>query len=106
MNFGGGAYYPRVGYIVRDDYTTSNIIFTVGINTQGPNTNNWGRYNTVRPFAPTNLVWGGSGFILNGCGDNGCVDPIYFIFGRERDMRSLTRYWEPRYGAFMPIIKR
>ena len=110
LNYGGNSLYPSVGYAVYDDYTTPPPgwgIFTAGSSTQGPDTNIWGRYLAVRPFAPTGLVWGGTGFILNGCGDQiGCVDPMYFIFGRERDMRSLTHYWEAHYGVFSPLIKK
>jgi hypothetical protein len=106
MNYGGGSLYPTVGYIVWDDFGSGGMIYAMGASTQGPNTNNWGRYNTVRAFAPTNLVWGGTGHYLNGCGDMGCANVVYYIFGRSRDMRSLARYWEPNYGSFMPIVKK
>ena len=108
--YGGGPYYPSVVYGVDDDFTSALTPWEfneVGTSTQGPDTNVWGSYLAVRPFAPTGLVWGGTGFILNGCGDQiGCVDPMYFIFGRARDMRSLTRYWAPNYGIFSPLIKK
>jgi hypothetical protein len=110
FNFGGGSYYPTVGYGVYDDFSTIPYYFeihTAGSSTQGPNVNNWGRYYAVRPFAPAGLVWSGTGFTLNGCGDNfGCANPMYFIFGRERDMRSLTRYWDQNYGVFTPLINK
>jgi hypothetical protein len=108
-SYGGNAHYPSIGLSVWDDFISPPpgwSFFPIANGTNGPNTNNWGRYNTVRAFAPTGFVWGGTSYVLNGCGDNECVDTVYFIYGRSRDMRSLTRYWEPRYGVFAPIVKK
>jgi hypothetical protein len=109
FNFGGGLRYPSVGYAVYDDFTTPPpdwTFYLAAASTQGPNTNSYGRYNTVRAFTPTSLVWGASGYILNSCGDNGCAEPMFFIFGRERDMRSLTHYWGPGFEIFVPLINK
>jgi hypothetical protein len=109
FNYGGGALFPSIGYSVYDDFSSPPpnwTFYPAGESTQGPNTNLFGRYNAVRAFAPTGLVWSGAGFVLNRCGDEGCAEPVYFIFGRQRDMRSLTRYWGPNYINFIPMIEK
>jgi len=108
LNYGGGANYPSVVYGLSDDYddhTWSTVFAGISSNI-GPASNVWGDYNSAAPFAPTGLVWVGAGHILWNCGsDIGCSWPTYFIFGRSRDMRSLTHYWDVS-GIFAPFVRR
>ena len=58
--------------------------------TQGPTTNRWGDYFSVRPFTPNGLAWIASGTTMQGCGGVGCKETRYEVFGRERDTPSVV----------------
>ena len=111
--FGGGDYYPYFGVAIDDDYSRDNgyvpapwNVSYVRTSTQGPIGNRWGDYLAVQPFAPTALGWIASGFTLQGCGGNGCAEMTYIIFGRERDLHSVTKYYNPSFGTFLPVLIR
>jgi hypothetical protein len=79
-------------------------VYYVRASSQGPTTNRWGDYFAVQPFAPTDLAWTTIGTTMQGCGGVGCKESNYVIFGRERDIRSVQKYWSFVYGIFVPVI--
>jgi hypothetical protein len=53
----------------------------------------WGDYVRNRPFLPTQLGWISSGHTQQG-GSNGTdSEPRYYVISRERDQRSILRYF-------------
>jgi hypothetical protein len=117
-----------VGIVVHFSSTTENPSFYVGIDddfsrdsgygppawevyfvrggTQGPNANRWGDYFSVQPFAPNGLGWIATGTTMQGCGVAGCKETRYEIFGRERDLRGIQKYYDPFFGLFVPLVRR
>ena len=110
--YGSGSIHPSFAVGVDDDfsraagYTPPPWYLGYGVSgTTGPNVNRWGDYISVQPFAPTSLGWTAAGFTLQGTGGSGSSVPRYVIFGRERDLRSVTRYYNnPVFGAYLPVI--
>jgi len=88
---------PDVGYGMADDYVNAPpgwAIFTAIASNALPADNKWGNYNTVRPHAPVGNVWAAaSHFIQQSTDCTNCSKPVYFLFGRQRDQRSLGRWW-------------
>jgi len=74
--------------------------------TQGPTGNRWGDYFSVNSFAPNGLGWIATGTTMQGCGGVGCKETRYEIFGRERDLRGLTKYFNPLFGIFLPQVSK
>jgi hypothetical protein len=114
--FGGGGasgWYPYFGLAIDDDVSRDagypppgwNVAY-VRESSQGPTSNRWGDYISVLPFAPSGLGWIASGFTMQGCGGNYCTEPSYTIFGRARDLRSVQKYFNPNFSAFLPITRR
>ena len=113
---GGGAsgWYPYFGLAIDDDYSRDSGTYLpppwnvryMRQSSQGPYLNRWGDYISVLPFAPTGLGWIAAGFTMQGCGGNYCNEPSYTIFGRERDLRSMTKYYNPNYGIFVPFTMK
>ena len=111
--FGGGIYYPYFGIGIDDDFSRDSgntpppwDVWYLRQSTQGPTSNRWGDYFSVQPFAPTGLGWTAAGFTMQGCGGNYCTEPSYTIFGRERDLRSITNYYDATFGLFLPSITK
>jgi hypothetical protein len=114
--FGGGGasgWYPYFGLSIDDDYSRDAgtpfawDVYYVRQSTQGPDSNRWGDYISVRPFDPSGLGWIASGFTLQGCGGfSGCSEPSYTIFGRERDLHSVSKYFNPINLTFLPILTK
>jgi hypothetical protein len=107
--FGGNAWYPYFGVGIDDDYSRDLglgwEIHYIRQSSQGPNYNRWGDYISVQPFAPNGLGWVAAGFSLQGCGAfSGCSEPSYSIFGRERDLRSVSLYYDPKLCTFLPVV--
>jgi len=91
---------PDVGFAIADDYVHAPpgwSFYTVVRSKALPSDEVWGDYNTVREFEPTQKTWvAGAHFIENytyNC--SRCSDPVYFVFGRERDFWSWER-WRSR----------
>jgi len=110
--FGGNGYYPYFGLGIDDDYSRDlgygppgwDVTF-LRQSSQGPVYNRWGDYISVQPFNPTGLGWVAAGFTLQGCGGIvGCSEPSYTIFGRARDLRSVSLYYDPKLCAFLPVV--
>lgn len=111
--FGGGGSYPTLGVLIDDDFSRDAgsvpppwEFHSVRQSSQGPNFNHWGDYISVLPFAPTGLGWIASAYTLQGCGSTGCSEPSYTIFGRERDLRSVELYFDPRYAILLPVTRK
>ena len=112
--FGGGSYYPYFLVGIDDDISRDNgypppgwEVYYLRQSSQGPINNRWGDYISVQPFAPTSLGWIASGFTLQGCGDfSGCSESTYTIYGRERDLHSVTQYYNPRLSTLLPTTLR
>jgi hypothetical protein len=88
---------PDVAFALADDNAplppTWN--FTTVISSNGrPTDNRWGDYNTTRVFEPSGRVWVASSHYLtaSGASGTGVQKPIYFVYGRERDMPSFLRW--------------
>jgi len=105
--------YPSFGLGIDDDYSRDAgygppgwEVVSVRQGTQGPTGNRWGDYFSVQPFAPNGLGWVATGQTMQGCGGVGCKETRYEIFGRERDLRSIQRYYNQIFGTFMPLITK
>jgi hypothetical protein len=90
----GGGYYPRVYVGIDDDFNGAppgwEVAYDSG-STTGPGSNTWGDYLRVRPHAPGSLGWVSSGYIST---TGGISQPRFSIFGRERDLWSVQRWWD------------
>jgi hypothetical protein len=87
----GAALNPSVAYCLSDDYTGAPpgwTYHTVRTSTTRPSDNKWGDYNTSRPFFPSSEVWSAASHFL----PTSTAAPIYFVFGRGRDLNSWTRW--------------
>jgi hypothetical protein len=111
---GGGVsgWYPYFWVVIDDDFSRDAgytpapwELYYVRQSTNGPSVNRWGDYISVQPFNPTSLAWAAAGFTLQGCPTSYCSEPSYTIFGRERDLRSVALYMDPRFATFMPMLK-
>jgi hypothetical protein len=87
---------PFVGFSIADDITAAPpgwTFYKVVSSNARPADNVWGDYNTVREYEPTQKVWAaGSHFIEQSNNCTNCGEPIYFVFGRERDWGSWRRW--------------
>lgn len=87
---------PSLGYAIADDIVSPPPGWFLGwIRSSGacPLDQKWGDYNTVREFEPGERSWIGAGHYIQGA--TNCIDcstPLYFVFGRERDKESYTRW--------------
>ncbi len=91
----GTALNPSVALALSDDYTAAPpgwTYYTVRDSLFRPLDNKWGDYNTSRPFFPSSLVWAAASHYLPTSGNGNSGIPIYFVFGRERDINSWTRW--------------
>ena len=93
MNYSTGtALNPSVAYAISDDYTAAppgwNPLLNVRTSLTRPSDNKWGDYNTSRPFFPSSEVWAAASHYL----PTATAVPIYFVFGRGRDVNSWTRW--------------
>lgn len=89
---------PSVAFAIADDYVPPPpgwTFYTVHKSRATPSDNSWGDYNTVRTGRPSPLVWSASSHFIAGvtpCASGNCSTPLYFVFGRERDRMSWSRY--------------
>ena len=87
---------PDVGYSIADDFIHAPppwLIYNVQHSNARPSDEVWGDYNTVREFQPTQKVWAaGSHYIPGDTDCSACSEPVYFVFGRERDEQSYKRW--------------
>jgi hypothetical protein len=98
---------PRVAYAMADDYHGHTVApapfapppwvwYSVRRSRSMPIDNDWGDYNTVREFEPTQKVWVAGAHRIPpdtptpACDD--CSVPLYMVFGRERDFFSWKRW--------------
>jgi hypothetical protein len=117
-----------VGIVVHNSSTTRYPAFDVGVDddvsrdlgygppgwyiwfirqgTQGPTGNRWGDYFTVAQFNPNGLAWEATGTTMQGCGGVGCKETRYVLFGRERDLRGVQKYYNPVFNVASPLIVR
>ena len=89
-------YNPSVLYIISDEVTNAPPPWSAITLVQGlarPPQNRYGDYNTVRPYYPSAYAWAAGAYYLSGTTGVG-YNPIYFVFGRERDKASWLR-WVP-----------
>jgi hypothetical protein len=112
-HYSSSSIYPSFGVGIDDDFSRDNgygppgwELKFVRQGTQGPNVNRWGDYFSVQPFAPNGLGWIATGHTMQGCGVAGCKETRFEIFGRERDLHSIERYYNGFLGAFLPIVTR
>lgn len=89
----GGGNYPKFYVGIDDDYNGAPPgweVMSVSTSTTGPGANVWGDYLRVRPHEPAGLGWIASAFrSISG----GVSQPRFAIFGRDRDRRSIERWW-------------
>ena len=111
--YGGGTVYPSGLVGIDDDFngdpaTSGWELKALAASTQGPTTNEWGDYVSVRPFAPTGQTWVATTYTMNGCGSASCVEPRFIVFGRERDRGSVICYLSPASCSyvFLPLIMK
>lgn len=94
----GTARNPSIAYAIGDDFAVAPApwtYFNVRTSNARPTDNKWGDYNTVREFEPSEKFWIGGAHYLPTTGVGGCCSasaPVYFVFGRERDMNSWLRW--------------
>jgi hypothetical protein len=85
---------PDVAYALADDYIHAPpgwLFFNLENSNALPSDNRWGDYNTIREFDPSHGVWAaGAHYIPGNTNCANCSDPVYFVFGRERDEESLA----------------
>ena len=105
--------YPAFDVGIDDDYSRDAgygppgwEIYLVRQGTQGPSSNRWGDYFTVAPFQPNGLGWVATGTTMQGCGVTGCKETRYMLFGRERDLRGIQKYYSPSFNVSSPLIVR
>jgi hypothetical protein len=95
----GPGWQPNVAYSMADDYTSAPpgwTFYPVQNSNALPSDQQWGDYNTVREYDPSHGVWAaGSHYIPGTTSCTDCSEPIYFVFGRERDQGSLTLWGGP-----------
>jgi hypothetical protein len=87
---------PSAYFAIADDYATAPPGWTVWryARSRGrPSDEVWGDYNTVREFEPTQKAWvAGSHYIDEDYDCANCANPLYLVFGRERDYFSWRRW--------------
>jgi hypothetical protein len=92
-------YRPHVGYAIADDYIHAPpgwVFYPVQKSKALPSDEVWGDYNTCREYEPTQKVWvAGAHYIPGTTNCSFCSEPVYFVFGRERDYWSFHR-WRSR----------
>jgi hypothetical protein len=90
-------YRPFVAFGIADDFAGAppgwGLTFVQASNAR-PSSNTWGDYNTVRAFQPSQDTWtAGSHYIPGTTNCSNCSDPVFFNFGRGRDYRSWSRWY-------------
>jgi len=92
LAFAGGGFYPGSELLIRDDVSPSSwATLFVRNGTNGPGTNRWGDYLTVRPASGNGNSWVGTSYSLQGpCTSTTSsictnVESRFLWFGRERD---------------------
>jgi hypothetical protein len=100
FHYGAGpGWEPKVAYSMADDYVWAPpgwVFYDVQNSNALPLDQQWGNYNTVREYDPSHGVWAaGSHYIPGTTSCTDCSEPIYFVFGRERDQGSLTLWGGP-----------
>jgi len=91
------AYRPYVAFGLADDFVGAppgwSLTFVQASNAR-PSSNNWGDYNTSRAFQPTQDTWTGAAHYIPGTINcSNCSVPVFFNFGRGRDYRSWSRWY-------------
>jgi len=87
---------PAIGYAIADDFINAPpgwSFYNVLTSKARPADNVWGDYNTLREFEPAQELWvGASHYIRKNEDCTRCSNPVYFVFGRERDMNNYKRW--------------
>jgi hypothetical protein len=86
---------PMVVGIIDDDFNGAPPgweAHVIGTSAGGPSADTYGDYNRVRPFYPAGMAWAASAHTKNA---SQVSEPRCFIFGRERDRRSVD-YWKSK----------
>jgi hypothetical protein len=87
--FGGGASFPTHVVCISDDLSVLPPPWecvSTSASTQGPTSDAWGDYLSVRVNWPKANTWRATGYTLVGGGDGTHVEPRYVEFGRGRDL--------------------
>jgi hypothetical protein len=92
----GGLFQPNTAYAIADDTVPTPPgfqIYSVVDSTNLPSDNKWGDYNTLRVFEPDGLSWtAGAHYIASATACAQCADPLFFNFGRRRDLPGWSRW--------------
>jgi hypothetical protein len=90
ISYGGGLYTPGSNLWIADDiesgFSPLNIYGAAPGSTNGPNTDKWGDYQTVRRHKDFTNTWVAATFRLQGGPTQSDIVPRYIWFGRVRDL--------------------
>ena len=84
--YGGGDRYPSLAAGIADSISGNPPpwdLTTLMVGTNGPSRGEWGDYITTRPSNGSSDSWISVGFTLQGCNMDNCIEPRYFVFGRQ-----------------------
>jgi hypothetical protein len=84
---GNTGFFPSAWFSIVDSYNTSYYSFFY-FDVSNTSANAWGDYNRNRSYLPTQTGWAAAAHRMQA----GAVIPSYYVLGRQRDARSLTRY--------------
>ena len=84
--YGGGNRYPSLAAGIADSVSGNPPpwdLTTLMVGTNGPSRGEWGDYITTRTSNGSSDTWISVGFTLQGCNMDNCIEPRYFVFGRQ-----------------------
>ena len=102
--YGGGSYYPGANVWISDDVQNGFnplALYSATSSTNGPSSNTWGDYQTVRVHKDSPNTWVASTHYLSNGGAPSNVVPRYLWFGRQRDVSTAggARITSPANGG-------
>ncbi len=86
-----GFHKPGIAYALADDYATAPpgwFFYPIALSLAGPSDLKWGDYNTSRAFQRQHAWIAAAHYIPTATNCTNCSVPIYWAFGRERDLNS------------------
>jgi hypothetical protein len=94
ISYGGGLYTPGSNIWISDDvesgFAPLAVYGAAPGSTNGPNSNEWGDYQTVRRHKDSTNTWVAATFRLQGGSGGSSVVPRYLWFGRIRDLPAAS----------------